>query len=63
MRQHPLVYYPSISPVFTTNLDDMDISGRGKISDQPIELMHIDAVTEAYRAAQNRSSAAEKWNG
>ena len=60
MKQGPLVYYSSIAPVFTTNIDDMDISEQGGQADLQVELIHIDAIAEAYRAAQNRSSVAER---
>lgn len=67
MKQHPLIHYPSIAAVFTINIDDMDVSDRGaaELPDQQIELIHIDAIAEAYRAAQNKSSAAERleWRG
>lgn len=61
MSQYPLIHYPTMTPVFTISFDDMDISDT-ELSDsleRQIEVIHIDAVAEAYRAAQGRSSAIE----
>ena len=57
----PKHYCPS-SPVFTIDIDDMDmpIEGTNSATESQSELIHIDAITEAHTAKKTQCAAEQK---
>jgi preprotein translocase subunit SecA len=58
-------HYCVSSPVFTIDIDDMDmpIKASGSSTENQSELIHIDAITEAHTAKKIQCAAEQKCWG